>query len=218
MNLFDLIGLAVLVVTSFATTNLDNLLILVFLLGNSPHARFSVLVGFIVSVILVITVSGLGLVLGAIINPSLVGYLGFAPFTLGCYLLYQQRKSLAVNSVSPAQTLTGSRIWLASVVLMFSNSADSIAVLLPLLAESDVASIKLIVVIYLLTSIAWCGLSLSIASRPELAERIGRHGEKFVPWVMLAVGIYVLMNTGTDTLARGVTTLLLSHEVNTGLV
>ena len=140
--------------TSFATTNLDNLLILVFLLGNAPHARVSVLMGFMVSVILVVTVSAIGLALGTIINPSLVGYLGFAPLTLGCYLLYQQRTSAAGKPDNSLQTITGKgRIWLASVVLMFSNSADSIAVLLPLLAESELTSTKLIVVIYLLAII-----------------------------------------------------------------
>ena len=100
-----------------------------------------------------------------------------------------------------------SKVWLTTVVLMFSNSADSIAVLLPLLAESGSMPTLLIVSIYLLTSILWCVISIKIASNAGLAKRINDRGEKLVPWVMIAVGIYVLSNTGTDSLLTGVTSL-----------
>ena len=201
MSLVDLTALTVLVVTSFVATNLDNLLLLVFLVGNSPNGRISVLLGYIISVILVIVVSGLGLALGTVINPSLVGYLGIAPLTMGCYLLYQQHKSGEAKAKNAMQNVTGKApIWLVSIVLMFSNSADSIAVLLPLLAESGGTSIKVVIIAYLTCCLFWCALSVSIVSRPELADRISHHGGKLVPWIMMAVGIYVLMDTGTDTL------------------
>ena len=88
---------------------------------------------------------------------------------------------------------------------MFSNSADSITVLLPLLAESGTTPTLLIVSIYLLTIILWCEISLKIASNAGLAQRISARGEKLVPWVVIAVGIYVLSNTGTDSLVAAIT-------------
>ncbi|MGY8892043.1 MAG: hypothetical protein ACKVKL_16465, partial [Pseudomonadales bacterium] len=60
MNLLDLITLTTLVVTTFAVTNLDNLIILVFLLGQSKGERHHVLIGFIASVILVVAASSIG--------------------------------------------------------------------------------------------------------------------------------------------------------------
>ncbi len=88
---------------------------------------------------------------------------------------------------------------------MFSNSADSITVLLPLLAESGTTPTLLIVSIFLLTIILWCEISLKIASNVRLAQRISARGEKLVHWVMIAVGIYVLSNTGTDNLVAAIT-------------
>lgn len=208
MNLLDLITLTTLVVSTFAVTNLDNLIILVFLLGQSPNARQHVLMGFVAAVILVIAVSSVGILIGTLLSPSLVGYLGFGPLLIGIYILYQQLRSTENKSTAVISAMGApSRVWLTTVVLMFSNSADSIAVLLPLLAESGSMPTLLIVSIYLLTSILWCAISIKIASNAGLAKRINDRGEKLVPWVMIAVGIYVLSNTGTDSLLTGVTSL-----------
>ena len=208
MNLLDLITLTTLVVSTFAVTNLDNLIILVFLLGQSPNARQHVLMGFVAAVILVIAVSSVGILIGTLLSPSLVGYLGFGPLLIGIYILYQQLRSTENKSTAVISAMGApSRVWLTTVVLMFSNSADSIAVLLPLLAESGSMPTLLIVSIYLLTSILWCVISIKIASNADLAKRINDRGEKLVPWVMIAVGIYVLSNTGTDSLLTGVTSL-----------
>ena len=191
--------------TTFAVTNLDNLIILVFLLGQSPNARHHVLMGFVASVILVVAVSSIGILIGTVLSPDLVGYLGFAPLSIGTYMLYQQLRFTENKSTAAISAMGApSRIWLTTVVLMFSNSADSIAVLLPLLAESGSTPIMLIVSIYLLTSILWCAISVKIATNAGLAQRISDRGEKLVPWVMIAVGIYVLSNTGTDSLVAGV--------------
>ena len=164
--------------------------------------------GFVAAVILVIAVSSVGILIGTLLSPSLVGYLGFGPLLIGIYILYQQLRSTENKSTAVISAMGApSKVWLTTVVLMFSNSADSIAVLLPLLAESGSMPTLLIVSIYLLTSILWCAISIKIASNAGLAKRINDRGEKLVPWVMIAVGIYVLSNTGTDSLLTGVTSL-----------
>ena len=192
--------------TTFAVTNLDNLIILAFLLGQSPGVRHHVLIGFIASVILVFTVSSIDILIGTMLSPNIGGYLGIAPLLIGAYLLYQQLAAVENKSDVATTTMHSlSRVWLTTVVLMFSNSADSITVLLPLLAESGTTPTLLIVSIYLLTIILWCEISLKIASNVRLAQRISARGEKLVHWVMIAVGIYVLSNTGTDSLVAAIT-------------
>ena len=206
MNLLDLITLTTLVVTTFAVTNLDNLIILVFLLGQSKGERHHVLIGFIASVILVVAASSIGILIGTMLIPNIVGYLGIAPLVIGAYLLYHQLTAGENKSAIATTTVhTPSRSWLTTVVLIFSTSADSIAVLLPLLSESGSTPTLLTVSIYLLTSILWCAIYLKIASNAGLAQRISARGEKLVPSVMIAVGIYVLSNTGTDSLVASMT-------------
>ena len=86
--------------------------------------------------------------------------------------------------------------------MLFSNSGDSIAVFLPLFAESGRASILVLVSAYLIIALAWGSLSYVIAGRREIALRIERSAGKLVPWIMIGVGIYILSDTATDTLVR----------------
>jgi cadmium resistance protein CadD (predicted permease) len=201
VDLATIFTIATLALTSFLATNLDNLLLLVFLLGSSAQRRAAVLLGYLSSVIVVVFLAAAGVALGLLIEPAFIGYLGIAPMAMGFYLLYQRRE---VSPPDERSTWTGlaseGRLWLASAILMTSNSGDSLALVLPLLAESERGALLLIIGVYLFSSLLWCALALSIAARPGLAQRIQERGVCLVPWMMIAVGIYVLMDTGTDTL------------------
>jgi len=197
----ELIALTALVLGSFAATNLDNLLILVFLLGGSDARKAWVLLGFLVAVICLVSIAALGVALGAWLDPGLVGYLGLAPLSIGIYALYHQHFAAAPDAAGwQLQSRSGAGLGLSSFTLMLGNSGDSLAVLMPLLAESNRESLLLIIACYLLAAVLWSLLSLLIAGREALARRIERSGSNLVPWVLIVVGVYILMDTGTDTL------------------
>jgi len=198
-EVFTIIGL---VVGSFVATNMDNLLLMVVLLGANAKRRSAVLLGSICSNIAVISVSALGVAVGSMLGAGLIGYLGVVPLLLGCHMLYkswagQHTEDEAVASLSNS---TEPKIWLSTFVLLFSNSGDSVAVFLPLLAESGRAAILIIVCSYLAMAVLWAGLSYMISGQRELARRIEHRAEKIIPWMMIGVGIYILMDTATDTL------------------
>lgn len=198
----EIVTLLVLVTSSFVATNIDNLLILVVLLGANQQRRSAVLVGFITSAITVMVFAVLGVVVGSILDAGLVGYLGLVPLSLGCYMLYSQwrggREELAEDLAPVGSGEPG--IWLTTFILMFSNSGDSLAIFLPLLAESERESLLLIIVTYLVTALLWASLAYLISGQRELAARIERRAGLIVPWVMIGVGVYILMDTATDTL------------------
>jgi len=198
----ELITLAGLVAGSFIATNVDNLLILVILLGANARRRSAVLLGFLCSAIAVICVSALGVAVENMVGADFIGYLGVVPVLLGLYMLYQSWAGKHVDD-GEFETLASSaepKIWLSTFVLMFSNSGDSVAVFLPLLAESGRSALLVIMVSYLLMAILWAGLSYVISGQQDLARRIEHRAEKVVPWIMIGVGIYILMDTATDTL------------------
>lgn len=198
-EIFTLLGL---VAGSFVATNMDNLLVLVMLLGANIKHRSAVLLGFLCSAIAVISVSALGVAVEGLIGPGLIGYLGVVPLLLGLHMLYQSCTGThTVQEVveSPENTAT-SKIWLSTFLLMFSNSGDSVAVFLPLLAESGRSALLLIACSYLAMAALWAALSYLISGYQGLAQRLEHRAEKIVPWIMIAVGTYILMDTATDTL------------------
>jgi cadmium resistance protein CadD (predicted permease) len=133
---------------------------------------------------------------------ELIGYLGLVPLVMGCYMLSgvvieDGRGDLPVE---PLEVAGKRAVWLSTFILLFSNSGDSIAVFLPLLAESGGAAPVLIVGSFLAMVFFWAGLSCLIAGQRMLAVNIEKRAQKIVPWVMIGVGIYILMDTATDTL------------------
>lgn len=198
----ETLTIAGLVASAFVATNIDNLLILVVLLGANAKRRSAVLLGYVFSALLVLCVSAIGVALGSLINPGFIGYLGFVPLTLGLYMLYKTLRGRTTSEIDVDTAISNSEpgIWLATFILMFSNSGDSVAVFLPLLAESGRSSMVIILCSYVVMILLWGGLSYVISGQRELAMRIERSAEKIVPWVMIGVGAYILMDTATDTL------------------
>ena len=195
-----LVGLAI---SCFVATNLDNLLLLVVLQGANPGRRRAVLLGYLSAVLLVILVSGIGVMIGEVLDAGLVGFLGIVPLLLGCRMLYVAwlRERDPEEGVDAVADHSFAGLWAGTTGLMMGNSGDSIAVLLPLLAESGRSGELTVVISYLVCGLLWAWLAALVSGQRSLARRIERRGEKIVPWVMIGVGIYILLDTATDTVA-----------------
>ena len=201
----ELTALLLVIGSSFVATNLDNLLILVGLLGTSARRGAAVLMGYVAAALAVLVVSLLGGLLGSLIDPALVGYLGAIPLLLGVYLLYQ---TLLKPSPGPPRERgraegaveAGAAGGLSAFTLMVSNSGDSIALFLPLFAESSRDALILEVVTYLVLVMVWAALARLVAERGVISRVLERYGPILVPFIMMGVGIYILLDTAFDTL------------------
>lgn len=124
-----LVAVFVLVGSSFVATNLDNLLLLVLLQASSPRPMW-VLAGFLLSSATILLVASGGLLLGNMLDPAWVGYVGVIPLSLGCYALWQGQpgdsRGLA-EQVNRSGQGVASVFW-SSLLLMLSNSGDSLAI------------------------------------------------------------------------------------------
>ena len=195
-------GLLLLVGSSFIFTNLDNLVLLVVMLGSDAQSRAAVILGFLASAICVLCICAIGAVIGANLDPGLIGYMGLAPLLMGVYLLFKLFRGDKPDHPCEGDHNRGGQAagLLGSFLLMFSNSGDSVAIFFPLLAESGRDALLWIVSAFLLCALLWSVLAWRIADQPRIARRIEKVGEKLVPWVMIGAGLYILFDTGTDTL------------------
>ena len=202
----EILTLLLLVASGFVATNLDNLVLMVVLLGAQPDKRAAVTLGFVASSISVLGISALGAVLGANLDPGWIGYMGLVPLLLGVFLLFRlfrRKNNEAARDAQPPLDSQASGV-LATFFVMLSNSADSVAVFFPLLAESDRDSLLWEISAFLVMVIVWAAIGWMISGQPAVAGRIERIGEKLVPWIMIAAGTYILLDTGTDTYIRPV--------------
>jgi len=86
--------------------------------------------------------------------------------------------------------------FLILVVLLGANSRKKSAVLLGFICSA----LLIIVSCYLAMAVLWAGLSYMISGQRDLARRVEHRAEKIVPWIMIGMGVYILMDTATDTL------------------
>ena len=197
----ELAALFLVIGSGFVATNLDNLLILVGLLGAAQGQRAVIMMGYVASAACLLVIALLGGLLGSLIDPSHVGYLGIIPLLLGGWLLYQAvTGSGGESSLDAPPPAGGTGAGVSTFVLMLSNSGDSIAVFLPLFAESTREALIVEVVAFLLMALAWTQLARLAVGSPGVTRALQRHGRYLVPVIMIGVGCYILLDTAYDTL------------------
>lgn len=165
-------------------TNIDNAAVL--LAAGALAGRSIALIAFVGVQLIVLFGAGLiGDALATAVGPAL-RWLGLIPLALGLKELFWKGDGEAVSS------RTG---LLANAAIFASLSMDSLAVLLALFADSTEAFDTAI----LLGSAASIVLIAALVSL--LGQRLGPLADRLAPlapFAMIAAGIYVILDTGTD--------------------
>lgn len=184
--------MAVAGLTVYLGTNLDNLVLLTALAGTRPdgpsQGRSAV---FVVAGI----VMGAALALGHVLSAVPVGVmnrLGFVPLGLG---LWMAGRAIMMRGSDGAGRLPRGSL----VLLLLFGSSDTIAALTPLLAETVMGlRLPLLSGVALGAVLLAGGLNWTL-TRPALRRALERHGRWIAPLVMILAGLYMLADTGTDT-------------------
>ncbi len=171
-------------------TNIDNIL-LVLSSGNPHRARQTVLV-FIVTlevyILLALAMSyGIDLTI-----PRFIVWLGLIPLSIGIYELRPGRKLHGDGSKTSTVSLTALGITLAV------NSFDTLIVQMVLF--SDFATQYHLAALAGATAAAVVlGLTaFLLLTRPASAEKLLPIASRARPWILIAVGVLILMDTGFD--------------------
>ena len=83
---------------------------------------------------------------------------------------------------------------------MIANGVDTIAVFVPLIAESEATYRLFLSLGFVAASLALAWLATRACTHPSAATPIARYGPKVAPFVMIGIGVYILLNTATDRL------------------
>lgn len=188
----------ILVASTYVATNVDNLLLLVgWMLGRQESAG-RILAGYSLAAIAILLASwSLGLSAG-MIPTSYVGYLGLIPIFLGVSLLVQQvrgRKD-ASTSMNPQKLSL-----FAVATTLFANSADTMLVFSPLLADSETGTDYVIMSAYLAVALIWYLVALYFSRHAARLQGVSVAAQWLAPLMMIVVGCYILDNTVTDVIA-----------------
>lgn len=188
LALFGVVGLA------FASTNMDNLLLLVGwqLDGRlGPRRLFS---GYLIGMLGVLALAILIGLVGYLIPLEYLGYLGVVPILVGARALLA---NLGSATGGPQEAPAGATV-AAVAAIQLSNGVDTIVVFAPLLADSQLIFDLEIAILFILSVLIWFALARVMGSRAARLAVLNRVGQWLTPLVMIGVGLYILSNTATD--------------------
>ncbi len=186
-------------VAAYASTNLDNLLVLVALLAAPGMNRLSVTAGHAAGVAAV-TAGVIALAaMPEFAEARHVGLLGVVPLAMGGYRLLALLRHRAAAAPVPGPRPGGNGFGQA-FSLHVAGSADTLAVFGPLLIDSSASARTALVAVFLASAVVTALAGLAVAGRRPVAAALSRGGAWTAPVIMILVGVYVLADTADDLL------------------
>lgn len=196
-------------VSAFIATNLDDLVILTLLFSqvNNTFRRRHIIAGQYLGFSALVITSLLGFLMGLVLPQNWIGLLGIVPIALGMNRLFNDDNDS--SSFDEEETQTPQPSFLTSFLspqacgvaaITFSNGSDNIGIYLPLFAKSDLGSLSIILIVFFILVGVWCYITYQFTQQPMLAEILTRYGNYFVPFVLIGLGIFIVLDSNALSL------------------
>ena len=187
-------------VVAFLGTTIDDVIILTALFlarrAAGRPAAWRIVAGQYAGFAAILAVALLAAAGLRIVPDRWVGLLGLVPIAFGVWGLWRLRGS---DEDSRPPLATGA-VRIASVT--FANGADNISVFTPLFRTLHTAGSLLATALFLALIGIWCGLGALLGSHRAVVATLGRVSHWLVPVVFIAVGVLILISSGTVAALR----------------
>lgn len=200
-------------ITSFVATNIDDIVILTifFTQVNNTFRRRHIVLGQYLGFTALIIASLPGFFGGLIVPKAWIGILGLVPIAIGISQLINREKEenevqvvsgefnslKANNSVmsTVASFLSPQTYKIAAIT--FANGGDNIGIYVPLFANSDLTSLLVILSVFFILIGVWCYIAYLLTRHSTTAHVLTHYGQIIAPFVLISLGIFILIESGT---------------------
>jgi cadmium resistance protein CadD (predicted permease) len=79
----------------------------------------------------------------------------------------------------------------------FANGGDNIGIYTPLFASSDLVRLLIVLVVFYALLGVWCYVGYVVTRHPAVAHVLTRYGHLIVPFILIGLGIYIILDSGT---------------------
>jgi cadmium resistance transport/sequestration family protein len=195
-------------ITAFTATNLDDLVILTLLFSQvnatfrSRHIVIGQYLGF--STLLVASLSGF---FGGLVLPQhWIGLLGLVPIAIGLNRLFnpesdsseEAQEETEQPNASPFASFLSPQTYSVAAITV-ANGSDNIGIYVPLFANSELASLLVILGVFLSLVGVWCYVTYKLTCQPAIAEVLTRYGNTLVPYVLIGLGVFIVLESSSLT-------------------
>jgi len=192
-SLMEVLGLAIVL---FATTNIDDLFVLLSFFANRKYRGREIIVGQFAGITVLYGVSAVCSLTSLIIPQAYIGFLGLVPIVMGIKKLFGLRKSQREKLKRDIYTKTHGRIF-SVALLTVANGGDNVGVYIPVFATRSIYEIFLIGLVFIVMTAVWCFVACWLVDHPTLGGPIRFYAHRIVPFVLVGLGLLIMFKAGS---------------------
>jgi cadmium resistance protein CadD (predicted permease) len=195
MDLLTALGLGV---ALFASTDIDDLFVLVGFFADGRFRAGNVAIGQFLGIAALIAISFIASLLALVFNPAYVGLLGLLPILMGIKRLFDLWRGIDDDDTVVPGWRSGAAGQILSVATVtIANGGDNISAYTPLFATQGAWQTAAVAAAMLAMTGIWLGAAHWLVNHRTIGAPIRRYGERLVPFVLLALGCYILYRAGS---------------------
>jgi cadmium resistance transport/sequestration family protein len=194
--------------TAFIATNMDDLVILTLLFSqvNATFRSRHIVIGQYLGFCTLVLASLLGILGGLMLPSHWLGLLGLVPITIGLNRLLNADSSSddeestieLSHSANFASSFVSPQAYSVAAITV-ANGSDNIGIYMPLFANSAVTELLVIIPVFLLLVGVWCYVTYKLTCQNAIANLLTRYGNNFVPFVLIGLGVFIILDSASLT-------------------
>jgi len=191
-------------VAVFTATNIDDIFVLLGFFADPRYKVRHVVFGQCIGIGVLVLVSVVAARIALVIPPAYVGLLGIIPVAIGIKQLIESWRNEKARDEDRSDAAAGSsrRSVLAVATITIANGGDNIGVYTPLFAVRSVMDTLVIVAVFAVMTVLWCAAARWLVHHPTIGAPIRRYAHRSLPFVLIALGIFIMAEAGTFDLLR----------------
>ncbi|MFD0619161.1 cadmium resistance transporter [Paenibacillus sp. GCM10027629] len=195
---------------AFVSTNVDDIFILMALfsqiragvLGGDEAATLAksgmqarhIILGQYLGFAALVALSIIGALSSFFIPVPWIGLLGLVPVYMGIKGLLALRKS---DSDDEEESVSGAGTTLKVAAITVANGGDNIAIYIPIFASQTLSNNLITLIVFFALVAVWCYLGYKLVRTPVVASVLEKYGHVAVPFVLIALGVFILYHSGS---------------------
>jgi len=199
-GLWSTAGLAALL---FASTNVDDIFVLVAFFSDPAFRAREVVAGQVVGMGALIAAGVFLSTVARLVPSRYIGLLGTIPVVLGVVKLVQRGRSAddEEHLSRPSGGTFGKGLAVALVTV--ANGGDNLAVYVPVFTTRTRPELAAMIVVFLVLVAVWCGAGHYLVNHPRMGRHLRLHARQVTPLVFIALGLFILIKSRAYSLLGG---------------
>ena len=202
-HLLELVGEAVVL---FISTDLDDVVVLLGFFADPRFRIRQIVAGQFIGIALLYLVSVVGSWVSLGLPPGVIGLLGLVPITMGLKSAWELWTSSDANEQVSAEN-RGSPIGNANIAAVFAvtiaNGGDNVSVYIPLFAMRSGSNIAIMGIVFGIMTAIWLTFAYWLTRHRTIGAPVRRYTRQLMPFVFIALGVFILYQGGTVKLLHG---------------